>query len=78
MIRRIAARCRRRRSLPPVAGGHVRLHAEDRLDALFLAFVEKFDNAEHAPVIGDRDAVHPQRFDPLDQIRNPAAPSSSE
>src|SRR5262249_5795798 len=70
MISRITLRPRRRRPLPPIPRRHVSLHPQDRLDALLLALIKELDHAEHAPMIGDGQTVHPQRLHPLNQIRN--------
>ena len=56
VIRRLAMRGR---SIAPVTGGHVGLHAEDRLDPLFFALVEKLDDPEHATMIRDGQRIHP-------------------
>jgi len=57
-----------------VIGGHVGFHAEDRFDAGLGAFAEEFDDAEHAAVVGDGDAVHAEGFDPVTEFGDFAGP----
>ena len=54
--------------LPAVTGGDVGFHAEDGLDAFLFAFVEEFDDPEHAAVVGDRQAVHAEGLGPFDEL----------
>jgi hypothetical protein len=50
---------------------HVRLVADDRINAGVLALLVEFDRAEEVAVIGHRDRVHAERLGMRDQFRHP-------
>jgi hypothetical protein len=52
----------------PVARGHVRLAAEDRLHARGDRLLVEIDRAEHVAVIGDRHRGHAELAHPRDEI----------
>jgi hypothetical protein len=51
-----------------VARGDVRLDPEDGLDAVRPCLLVEGDRAVQVAVVGDRDGVHPEFFDPLDEL----------
>ena len=63
-----------RRPIGAPAGRDIGFDSHDRDHSAGLGLAQELDRPEHVAMVGQRNRRHPQRLDPLDQVRDLARP----